>query len=194
MAQDIRKLFENENKLNKHQMPQGHERRFLNKLDEALPADSVKRSSFGFIRIAASVVILIGLSFGAYKFFETPTVEPQQVVSAEESEKDTKMKSLGDISPDLKKVEDYYLANINLELSKVKLTPENKELFDGYVVKLEELNKEYESLTIELTKNGPNELTVSALIDNLKLRLNLLYRLKEQLKDLNDSDLDQKTS
>jgi len=194
MAQDIRKLFENENKLYTHQMPEGHKKRFLNKLDEALPADPVKRSLFSFIRIAASVVILIGLSFGAYKFFETPTVEPQQVVSVEESEKDTKMKSLGDISPDLKKVEDYYLANINLELSKVKLTPENKELFDGYVVKLEELNKEYESLTIELTKNGPNELTVSALIDNLKLRLNLLYRLKEQLKDLNDSDLDQKTS
>ena len=194
MAQDIRKLFENENKLNKHHMPKGHERRFLKKLDEALPADSVQRSSFSFIRIAASVVILIGLSFGAYKFFEKPPVESQQVVSTEESEKDTKMKSLGDISPDLKKVEDYYLANINLELSKVKLTPENKELFDGYVVKLEELNKEYEKLSIELTENGPNELTVSALIDNLKLRLNLLYRLKEQLQDLNDSDLDQETS
>lgn len=194
MAQDIRKLFENENKLYTHQMPEGHKKRFLNKLDEALPADPVKRSSFSFIRIAASVVILIGLSFGAYKFFESPPVESQKVVTAEESEKDTKMKSLGDISPDLKKVEDYYLANINLELSKVKLTPENKELFDGYVVKLEELNKEYERLSIELTENGPNELTVSALIDNLKLRLNLLYRLKEQLQDLNDSDLDQETS
>lgn len=188
MAQDIKKLFENENKLSKIKMPEGHEKRFLDKLDEALPAESVKRSSFSFIRIAASVVILIGLSFGAYKFFETPTVEPQQKEVA------TKMKSLGDVSPDLKKVEDYYLANINLELSKVKLTPENKELFDGYVVKLEELNKEYDKLSVELTEHGPNELTVSALIDNLKLRLNLLYRLKEQLKDLNDSDLDQETS
>jgi hypothetical protein len=62
------------------------------------------------------------------------------------------------------------------------------------VVKLEELNKEYDRLSVELTKHGPNELTVSALIDNLKLRLNLLYRLKEQLQDLNDSDLDQETS
>ncbi len=194
MAQDIRKLFENENKLHTHHMPEGHEKRFLEKLDEVLHADSVKWSSFGFMRIAASVVLLIGLSFGAYKFFESPPVESRQVVSAEESEKDTTLKSLGDISPDLKKVEDYYLANINLELSKVKLTPENKELFDGYVVKLEELNKEYERLSIELTEHGPNELTVSALIDNLKLRLNLLYRLKEQLQDLNDSNLDQKTS
>jgi hypothetical protein len=56
------------------------------------------------------------------------------------------------------------------------------------------LNKEYDRLNLELTQNGPNELTVSALIDNLKLRLNLLYRLKEQLKDLNDSELNQETS
>ena len=98
------------------------------------------------------------------------------------------MKSLGDISPDFKKVEDYYLANINIELSKVKQTPENKELFDGYVMRLAELNQEYKRLSVELTDHGPNELTVSALIDNLKLRLNLLYRLKEQLNDLNTSE------
>lgn len=186
MAQDIRKLFKNENKGSSHRMPEGHEKRFLNKLDDALPAESDNRSLFSFMRIAASIVVLIGFSFGAYKFFETPKVAHQQEVAI-------KLKSLGDVSPDLKKVEDYYLANINLELSKVKLTPENKELFDGYVVKLEELNKEYETLSVELTENGPNELTVSALIDNLKLRLNLLYRLKEQLQDLNDSNVDQET-
>ena len=188
MAQDIKKLFENENKHADLKMPEGHQKRFLEKLDEALPVEPVRKSTFGFIQIAASVVILIGLSFGAYKFFQTAPVEEQQQKVA------TKMKSLGDISPDLKKVEDYYLANINLELSKVKLTPESKDLFDGYVAKLEELNKEYDRLNLELTQNGPNELTVSALIDNLKLRLNLLYRLKEQLKDLNDSELNQETS
>ncbi len=192
--QDIRKLFENEVKLSKHKMPEGHESRFLDKLNEALPEQKEKSSSFGFMRIAASIVILIGLSFGAYKVFYTPPIEGQEVVASEKSDENTQMKSLGDISPDLKKVEDYYLANINLELSKVKLTPENKELFDSYVLKLEELNKEYEKLSVELTKHGPNELTVSALIDNLKLRLNLLYRLKEQLKDLNESYLDQETS
>ena len=188
MAQDLKKLFENETKFSTLKMPEGHEKRFTDKLDKALPEEPKKRFSFGVMRIAASIVILLGLSFGAYKYFETPTpVEPHQEVA-------TKIKSLGDISPDLKKVEDYYLANINLELSNVKLTPENKELFDGYLDKLEELNKEYDRLTIELNENGPSELTISALIDNLKLRLNLLYRLKEQLQDLNDPDLDQETS
>ena len=75
-------------------------------------------------------------------------------------------KSLGDVSPDLKKVEDYYLANINLELSKIELTPENKDMFDGYVQRLEDLKKEYNTLSIELTENGPNEQTINALIIN----------------------------
>ena len=80
---------------------------------------------------------------------------------------------------DLKKVEDYYLASINLELSKMEYTPETKDVFDGYLLQLDELDKEYQRLSAtELTESGPSELTVNALIDNLKFRLNLLYRLR----------------
>ena len=148
---------------------------------------SVKKR-FSVLKIAASIVILIGLAFTAYKFSQQPKSIENTVVETEKQSNEDQLKSLGDISPDFKKVEDYYLANINLELSKIKQTPENKELFEGYVIRLAELNQEYKRLSVELTENGPNELTVSALIDNLKLRLNLLYRLKEQLHDLNASD------
>ena len=180
MAQDIRKLFENEPKVFKDKMPKGHEAKFLKKLEEELPVKSHK-SIFSFLNIAASIVLLIGFSYGAYQFMGSSEIEnsPQETVSR---------KSLGDISPQFKKVEDYYLANINLELSKMKVTPESKELFDGYLARLEELNKEYQRLEEELTQSGPNEQTVNALIDNLKLRLNLLYRLKEKLSELNESN------
>lgn len=181
MAQDIRKLFENDNKLSNEQMPKGHEVRFLSKLDEALPETKDEGFRSSFMKIAASVVIFLGLGYGAYEFMNKPPVtsdEPQEIVE---------LKTLGDVSPDLKKVEDYYLANINLELSKIKLTPENKEIFDSYVNRLQELNEEYNVLSKELTEDGPNERTVDALINNLKFRLDLLYRLKEQLKEINDA-------
>lgn len=187
MAQDLRQLFEKENKATQDKMPQGHEVRFLKKLDKALPEETSIKKRFSLLNIAASIVILIGLAYGAYHMFSEEKSIGTQIVNTENSTNEQKLKSLGDISPDLKRVEDYYLAHINLELSKVKQTPENKELFDGYVVRLGELNQEYKRLSVELTENGPNELTVSALIDNLKLRLNLLYRLKEQLNDLNAS-------
>ena len=67
-------------------------------------------------------------------------------------------------------------------------TPKTKELFDGYLIQLNELDKEYQKLSLELTESGPSEFTVNALIDNLKLRLNLLYRLRSQLQEFNTSD------
>jgi hypothetical protein len=191
MARDIRKLFKEEQQESPLKMSEGHEARFLEKLDNALPVETSIKKRFSVLQIAASIIILIGLGFGASNFFGTPEVIPTEIVATENPSKDDQLKSLGDISPDFKKVEDYYLANINLELSKVKQTPENKELFDGYVIRLAELNQEYKRLSVELTDHGPNELTVSALIDNLKLRLNLLYRLKEQLNDLNTSEEDE---
>lgn len=189
MAQDIRKLFEEErnNASTDEHMPSGHEARFLKKLDAELPVK--KSNNYNWLQIAASVVVVFGLGYGMFTYFNNP-IEPVQVVETNTTD-DVPTKTLGDISPDLKKVEDYYLANINLELSKVKLTPENKELINGYISRLEELNKEYKRLSIELTESGPNELTVNALITNLKFRLNLMYRLKEQLKMLNETQENQ---
>ena len=64
MAQDIRKLFENEPKVFNDKMPKGHEAKFLKKLEEELPVKSNK-SIFSFLNIAASNVLLIGFSYGA---------------------------------------------------------------------------------------------------------------------------------
>ena len=186
MAKDIRDLFNADKKLSNPPISKGHEARFLDKLEQALPEK--KQSKWTFLNIAASVLLVIGLGFGSYTLFKTEAT-PKQVVETDNPTPETKTTTptltLGDISPDLKKVEDYYVANINLELSKLKLTPDNKELFDGYVLRLEELNAEYKSLSTELTTSGPDEHTVNALIQNLKLRLNLMYRLKEQLSQLN---------
>jgi len=50
------------------------------------------------------------------------------------------------------------------------------------------LDKEYNSLNAELSKVGPTEATVTALIDNLKLRLDLLFKLKNKLKELKNQN------
>ncbi|MDD7887246.1 hypothetical protein [Flavivirga sp. 57AJ16] len=183
MARDIRELFKDD-KITHEKMPENHQERFLKKLDEAMPV--VSKPKFNWMRIAVSVVLFIGLGFGAFKFFrpQGDQTEGLEVVVTETAE----TKTLGDISPGLKKVEDYYLASINLELSKMTYTPETKDLFDGYLLQLDELDKEYKRLSAELTESGPSELTVNALIDNLKFRLNLLYRLRSQLRTLSASD------
>lgn len=194
MARDIRQLFKEEQEQTGFDvLPKGHESRFLEKLENELPQASSK-SKFNWLSIAASVVLFIALGFGGYNYFKTDNARviapTPELVNTETKEEPVKTKTLGDLSPDLKKVEDYYLASIHNELSKVELTPENKELIDGYIQRLEVLSNEYKALSLELTESGPSELTVNALIDNLKMRLNLLYRLRDQLKDLS-SELDE---
>lgn len=185
MARDIRELFEDD-KMSHETMPENHQERFLKKLDKAMPL--VTKPKFNKMRIAASVILFIGLSFGAFKYFQPQIDKPIEIEVV--TTKTVETKTLGDVSPGLKKVEDYYLASINLELSKMKYTPETKGLFDGYLLQLDELDKEYQRLSVELTESGPSELTVNALIDNLKFRLNLLYRLRAQLQELNTDTID----
>lgn len=180
MEQNLKDLFKNQPEDKSVEMSQGHEARFLEKLNQALP-ETKKSNHFGFLNIAASVVVLLGLSYGAFQYFSTP---PETTLTETNTIVETKeIKSMGEFSPQLKKVEDYYLASINLELSKVKLTPENKDLVDGYILRLKELNTEYKNLTIELNENGPNTETLDALIDNLKFRLNLVTQLKNKIEE-----------
>ena len=181
MAQDIRDLIKQEKGFVNDKMPLNHQERFLKKLDKALPVKN--KIHFNWLQIAASIAVLVGLSFGALKIFN----QKAQIKNVAAT-KTVDIKTLGDVSPGLKKVEDYYLASINLELSKMQYQPENKELVDSYLEQLDELNQEYKRLSLELTEDGPSELTVKALIDNLKYRLNLLYRLREQLKVLSASN------
>lgn len=182
MAQDLKNMFKEDRlKVQSGAMPKGHEVRFLKRLEQEFPVTRPNHR-FKLWGIAASITLLMALGFAAYRYFQNPEATIPM------DEQAVALKSLGDVSPDLKKIEDYYVANINFELANVQLTPASKELFDSYIERLEALNKEYEKLSLELTESGPSELIVSALIDNLKLRLNLLYRLKEQLKEINASD------
>ncbi|MBU2951485.1 hypothetical protein KO493_12335 [Tamlana agarivorans] len=183
MAQDIRELFKN-SKVTHQEMPESHEARFLNKLDQALPQKS--QGYPNWMKIAAAIVVFLGLGMGAFQIFKVENNEESSTEVA--TAKPIENKTLGDISPGLKKVEDYYLASINLELSKIDPTPETKELLDGYLEQLEVLDRAYQKLSEELSTSGPSELTVNALIDNLKLRLNLLYRLRSQLQILKNGE------
>jgi len=184
MQQDINSKFKNFEKENVSKMPNGHEARFLLKLDsksviKKSPKKGLKKQ---FLYIAASIILLI--SSGAFLFLNKVEQSKNSVANANSS---TKLKTLGDLSPELKQVEDYYLANISLELSKMPVNENNKELFDVYLEQLEDLNLEYKSLSKELTNQGVTEVLVSALIENLKLRLQTLQRLKKQLQEVNQN-------
>lgn len=185
MAQDLRDLFKKDRK-QQFRMKQGHEARFEKRLDLALPHQ--KRKPYTAFMIAASVLVLVGI--GAYTFLKEDASLPVQsaVVAHPSAETSTPQLSLGKLSPDLRKIEQYYVANINLQLSDLNVSSENKAMVDGFMERLAELNTEYEALNKELNALGPNDQTINALIQNLQLRLALLYKLKDKLETLKSSD------
>ena len=197
MAQDLRKMFEKERKENTFRMEKDHEARFLARLDAELPEQkqSQRKTDYKWLKIAAAVVVLFGL--GVYFFnVSNPDIPGpnDQIVDTTDKSGQVPSISLGDLSPDLKKIESYYVSNINLELSELDFSEDNKELIDGYMEQLSELDNEYKALNNELNSLGPNDQTINALIKNLQLRLQLLQKLKSKLNQLKSSKNEQEQS
>ncbi len=194
MAQDLRELFEKERKKQSFQMKEGHAERFLSKLDEKMPKDSASKKSY-WLQIAASIIVVLGVS--TYFTFNTSSDEQgktTKVVESVTTVNDSENISLGDLSPDLQKLETYYLANINLELASLEISDKNKDLVAGYMEQLSGLSEEYNLLIKELNDIGPNDQTIEALIKNFQLQLALIQKLKTKLNQLKSSENEQQTN
>ena len=194
MGQDIREMFRKEEHISKEKLNGGHQDRFEARLDKAF--HNKKKSNFyQILQIAAILVVALGI--GSFFFFNSSSENPgegnTQIVDApvEENKAQETASSneyrLSDVSPQFKKIEDYYMASLNLQLAKLELTPENKELIDAFMTKMETLDEEYAALNAEIQETGINEETVEAMISNLQLRLDLLTKLKTKLAEIQQS-------
>jgi hypothetical protein len=195
MAQDIRKLMQ-EQPQQASGLATGHEARFEARLNKEFSPNK-KNTYFFWLKVAAIVVVFFSIGYVGYQKL---SLDPSNTIAETPSEKETTENAnmaqitLGDISPDLKKVEDFYLTGINVQLASLDQNDENKELITGYLLRLGELDTEYTALNKELNEVGPTEATITALIDNLKLRLELLFKLKNKLKELKNQNNEQVNS
>jgi hypothetical protein len=178
MGQDIKKLFEDAPEMVSRVMPKGHKSRFESRLEEEFPK---KKRSFSMLKIAASIAIVLSLGISGYNYFSFE--EPSY-----------KINSMADISPDLKKVEDYYLTHINYQFSKIKITDQNRTFLEAYFVELGQLQESYNNSITAIDSEEISEETINALIDNLQSRLKLMYQLKAQLKKIDNFNKQQDES
>lgn len=142
------------------------------KIEKALPQD---RGRFVPIRwlwtlgAAAAVVVLL---LGAYVFtMNQPDVE--QV-----AENGQPVFRLSNVSEEMAEVEAYYLAEVNVRIDEMKKFPEGEE----YLTAVEELRSEYESLCIELGRGADRGKIIEAMIQNYRMRLEILEEMLEELR------------
>lgn len=198
MGQDIRELLKNDSIFDVPPMDDlsaDHELRFLDKLNAALPEEEAvpkvvampKRKKNYTIAASAAVV----LALGSFFFSQTNSnlqQEPTETVYNLSKNESEIIPSLADVSPEFKKVEDYYLASINVELANLQVTNDNKSVIDSFMKQLSKLDEEYKLLQKELHSQGTLNLSLEALINNLQMRLELLQQLKQNLKNINESN------
>ena len=191
MAQDIRELIKSESG-EQEQLREGHLSRFEQLLEERMPEEQKsskpKGGIFLWMKIAAVLIVAGAIVMMVYNN-AFAKAEDAPIVQAPLEDKETVEPEilLSAISPEFKKVEDYYLASVNLEIARLEITDDNKELIDAFMKQLSDLDAEYKSLNREITESGVSEEMVNAMIENLKLRVELMIKLKAKLKEMKNA-------
>ncbi len=190
MAQDIRELLRQDKQIPSGQIQEGHQQRFMSRLEKELP-QKARNFKYHWLNIAASIVVMISVSLFTYNQFNDNTSKDTQIVDVDNTTVKnssvilSKQSSpLAEISPEYQEVENSILTSIKFQLSKITIDDKNRELVDSFKTRLENLDNEYQRLNKELIEVGPNVQSVEAMMENLTIRLSLLNRLKDKLKEL----------
>lgn len=156
------------------ELPKNHRITFEKRLKKEL--HQKPKSSYGFLKIAATVVLLLSLGYYFIPKNNVPdSVEIEEAIT------------LGSLSPELEKIENYYTNAIAYELTQLDISEDNKPVLDKYLEKLGELTDKYKSESAQLDIDKISEKSINALIDNLQLRLQLLLQLKEKLNTIKNN-------
>ena len=176
---DLRKDFDYSS--SSFKMSKGHEELFKARLANTFGEEPKKDYSIYYKMAAVFIVAVLSTVFVINK-----TGLPSEPTSPTGTEVATSSKiSLGDISPDLKTIEDYYLTSIKLELATLETSSDYDDMVNSYLDELKTINRAYDDLEKDLNDYGISEEIINAMIDNLQLRLELLQDLKQKLNNLN---------
>ncbi len=138
--------------------------------------------------IAASIAILIGAFVISNSNTEGGNTSSQDEVAVEKQQeldqKEPSEVSLADISEDYAEIEEYYVVQVNSKVAELKsLNPDPEFLED-----INSLEEDYELLKKELGAGGDDEIIIEAMIENYRLKLEVLEEILNDLKSTNNTD------
>lgn len=160
MSTDIKNLFENID-FDIYEPPKGHQKRFELKLKKK------KQNNKSWIGIAASIILLIGITF-------TNIIE-----------KNNEFK-LSKLSPKMAETESFFMSTITQELKEVEKyrSLETETIIEDSLSEIEELEDKFIGLTTELETNENKRIIIQKMILNYQQRLTVLDNLLKALEDI----------
>ncbi|WP_034057324.1 hypothetical protein [Lacinutrix jangbogonensis] len=161
MKRDIRALFKGEDLGNKT-LPDNHRDEFLEKLKKQ---QNTNTNNFFFLKIAA--VLLITLTVGYNAFYKQQDDEDLTIVAQIEA------------------IEGEYLVDIETEWQNFIAIANDEVLVARFKKKLNELDKDYQEITVEFKNDKKSISVIEILIDNLQTRLQILKDIQKHINIIN---------
>jgi hypothetical protein len=155
---------------------EGHMERFNRKLEMRFQVATVKRSIVPYLLKAAVVTLLITLSsLWTWDHF---------------IRSDSNRMTLGQVSPQYKEVESYYVHQVNMMEGEIvdvdlKNNPEQKSLL---MKEMKSMDSTYVSLQKELKANPNDERIINAMIEHYQTKLEVMTYIVNQLKTIRNDN------
>lgn len=153
----------------------GHFERFERKLEKRFQTGAVKRSIVPYLLKAAVVTLLVTLSsLWTWDHFIRP---------------DRNRMTLGDVSPQYKEVENYYIHQVNLmesEIGTINLI-DNKQQ-DMLKNEMKSMDSVYIQLQKDLKANPDDERIINAMIEHYQTKVEVMTYILNQLKAIRNEN------
>ena len=159
---------------------EGHFERFKNRLEPKIQIAPVKRSIVPYLLRAAVVTLLVTLSsLWTWDHFLSSGSQ--------------RMK-LGQVSPQYKEVENYYVHQVNLMENEIvnidlKNNPQQKEVL---MKEMKSMDSVYVSLQKELKAHPDDERIINAMISHYQTKLDVMSYIVNQLKTIKNNNTNTK--
>jgi hypothetical protein len=159
---------------------EGHLERFNWKLEKRLHSHALKRSIVPYLLKAAVVTLLVTISsLWTWEHF---------------IRKDSNRMTLGQVSPQYKEVENYYVHQVNLVESEIKNVdlinnPGQKKILSD---EMRSMDSVYVQLQKELKANPNDERIINAMIQHYQTKLEVMTYIVSQLKEIRNGNLNSK--
>lgn len=155
--------FFSENEFDFQEPHAGHFQRFEKRLQGVKPQ---KKTSWKWMSVAASVVLLIGFTLGSMTNND-PVI-------------------LSDISPKAQEVETYFVSTITMELQELEKsrTLDTEKIIEDALDQLEELEDNYKVFLEELNNTGEQRKIINEMINNYQKRLEILKNTLIQIEQI----------
>lgn len=154
----------------------GHMERFNRKLEIRFQKRTVKRSIVPYLLKAAVVTLLVTLSsLWTWDHFIRP---------------ESSRMTLGQVSPQYKEVENYYIHQVNLmksEIGTVELKNDPKQKL-VLLNEMKSMDSVYVSLQKELKANPNDERIITAMIEHYQTKLEVMTYILNQLKTISNDN------